>query len=112
MTGSKQRFQVLSEYSWPSGLARGIAVLAESPDELSARLGIAFLWDEDDLDRLQQAYLRLASGRVVVLRRHAREPNRGTSVYADASDPAEVVIAEILPALSVPRTMVDWTATG
>lgn len=112
MTGSHRRVQVLSEYSWPSGIAQGIAVLMESPDELATRLGIGFQWDQDDLDRLQQAYLRLASGRVVVLRRHAREPNRGTSVYADASDHAAEAVAEVLATLEVPGNKVDWIAAG
>ena len=106
----KPAFSVLDSHKWPGGLARAVAILREDPETLSARLALHFHDDVDDLDRLQQAYLRLPSGRVVVLRRHANHPVPGTPLYSDVNDSVGLALEEVMLSLELQPSDIAWVA--
>ena len=103
------QFRVLADHKWTTGVPRAIASLHDDPDRLAKRLRVKFQEDSDDLDRFRQVYLRLPSGRVVVLRRHVRNPVPGTAVYAEAKDSPSDALTELLEATGLSAKDVSWT---
>jgi hypothetical protein len=75
-------------------------------------------WEEDGLGWAQGMFVRLASGRVMLLREleHAVKHlgAKGPGIYLDASYIAEagvgVLIADVLETLDLPKEELDWIA--
>jgi cytoskeletal protein CcmA (bactofilin family) len=65
------------------GLAKPIATIRFLPSEISKKLGISFEETEDDLDALQAAAIRTASGRQFGLVRHRHQPTEGVDILTD-----------------------------
>ena len=102
-----------------------VATLVPEPDELHARLAIAFQETHDQLDYLKLGVLDLASGRRIALIRHTRSPGPGTDVhvllpqqFTSATDlpgvmaaidrHQDALITETLSALGIDAQAVSW----
>ena len=101
--------KALETHRWRA-IPKAIAVLREGPVELTSRFAIRFQDDFDDLDALQQIYLEFPSGRVLVLRRHARDPVAGTTVYGERDDSTLIALQELREALSLGPSDFVWIA--
>jgi len=62
------------------GLARPVATLRLEPGEIANRVGLKFEIAHDDLDELEAAVFRAASGRQFALVRHRHQPKAGTDI--------------------------------
>jgi hypothetical protein len=100
------------QHRWPSGLAQSLALIGETPAQLSARLPISFTRELDDLGPFDNTYLLLPSGLVFALRRYLHDPEFGTAILIDdKADPA-ACLAEIANAISVETGSLRWRADG
>ena len=104
------RFTQVTKGRWPTGIDKPIAVLRAEPDELSERYGLRFHAGSDDLDRFQEAALRLGSGRPVLLYRYERSPSAGTTVTVDQGDHAREALDELCAALHLRRRGITWVS--
>jgi hypothetical protein len=93
---------------WPSGQEKTIAVLRESPAELTTRLGVVFTAMSDDLDSFVECAPRLASGRLVLLLRYLRNPRAGTEILIDSEDDARAALDELHLALGTADEAIAW----
>ena len=114
----KQITQVL-EHRFPSGFDWGIAGLSVSLDDLAARFGVDLQgWDEDGLGPARGAFIRLPSGRVVLIRELAHVAKHyswcGIDVIADAGDLVASgvcpLIDEVVSAFGISDGMIAWAA--
>ena len=77
------------DYRWPSGMDRSAGTFSTSPEVITARTGLEFDRDLDDLDYFRALGLELPSGRHVVLLWYERSPMPALSLQIDlADDPA------------------------
>jgi len=106
--------------------AQPVATLVPEPDELHARLAIAFQETHDQLDYLKLGVLDLASGRRIALIRHTRSPGAGyrrpcaavpqqftsatdlPGVMAAIDRHQDALITETLSALGIDAQAVSW----
>lgn len=99
-----------AEYDrWPSGDCRTAAMLGLEPEEIESHFGVAFRRDVDGLDYHRYAWVRLASGRQVLLIRYEGNQFPGTEVLVDARDDRPAALRELLDALGLPDDAVTWT---
>ena len=103
-------FKQIAHPKWPSGQNRPIAVLNLEPAEISARYGIRFTVDRDDLDFADVATVELGSGRHLIFVRYRNHPSPGTEVGADLEDDWIEARQELLQALRLDRSAVTWMA--
>ena len=94
---------------WPSGYAEAIAVIGVQPELFSHGFGLAFFDGVDNLDAYKAAVIRMRSGRMLGLLRHAGTPGPGTDVYADAGDDFVSALREFLDAFSFSVADLSWT---
>ncbi|HEY0154879.1 MAG TPA: hypothetical protein VGB92_22905 [Longimicrobium sp.] len=94
---------------WPSGYAEAIAVVGVQPDLFSHAFGLAFFDGVDNLDAYKAAVIRMRSGRMLGLLRHAGTPGPGTDVYADAGDDFVSALREFLDAFNFSVEDLSWT---
>jgi hypothetical protein len=83
------------------GLAKPIALLRLEPAEISARYGITFEQDRDDLDALLVAAIESPTGRQFGFTRHEHSPSQGTVLHVHEQSPD--LKAELLEALTLLR---------
>lgn len=102
-------YQQIEGTRWPSGDCRSVAMLGLEPQELQAHLSITFLRDIDDLDYHLYAWLRLASGRQVLLLRYEGNQYPGTEALVDVGDNPSTALRELLDALELTDATVTWT---
>lgn len=100
----------ISPYRWPSGDNRPIATLALDPAELTARYGLVFEEDWDNLDYLQRAAIELADGTPAWLMRHRGDPHPGTVVYVDAAAHFGKARNLVLQSLNLTPAAFSWVA--
>jgi hypothetical protein len=97
---------------WPSGRTRPIAVLRLGPDQLSARYGVRFHRERDDLDEADVAAVQLPSGRSLLFVRYRGNPSSGTEVAANSNDDPRAARSELLEALNLDYGALKWTPDG
>src|SRR5262249_45620975 len=86
------------------GLTKPVATIRLEPSDISTRLGIEFDTAADDLDRLQAAVLRSASGLRFALVRHQHQPKPGTDIVIDEkSDDSTENLREALEVLALKK---------
>ena len=78
-------FQQVDSGRWPSGRGKAIAIIGAYPEGIQSRFGVMFRGGRDDLDSLQHAGIKLASGRSFLLMRYAGD-GPGTSIEIDSTD--------------------------
>jgi len=93
---------------WPSGYGEVAAVVALSPDALSARYGLRFFEAADNLDAYDAAAIRLSSGRRLGLLRYRGHPSPGTELHADSKDDLLDGIREFLDAFELTADDLLW----
>jgi hypothetical protein len=109
--------QVL-EHFFPSGLDWEIADLSTSLDDLAAEFGLELQSrDEDGLGPARGAFVRLPSGRVVLIRvlaHAAKHFGCGIGVVADGGDVVALgvcaLIDEVISAFGLSDGVVAWAA--
>lgn len=83
---STPAFTQVEPRPWPSGYGGAIAVVRVRPELFSRAFGLTFADGSDNLDDYQAAAIRLRSGRMLGLLRHAGSPDdSGTEIHADAA---------------------------
>ena len=102
-------FKQVTHPKWPSGQNRPIAVLSLEPAEISARYGIRFTVERDDLDLADVAIVELSSGRHLSLIRYRNNPSPGTEVAADFGDDRTDARQELLQAFRLDKSMLTWS---
>lgn len=111
----------IAEYRYPSGMHLPVMTIRIDLRDVAGRLGVTVeTWEEDGLGPACGMFLRLPSGRVVLLREleHAvkRLGAEGPEVFADVGDLAaldvERLVAEVLDDLDLPREQVAWIASN
>jgi hypothetical protein len=95
---------------WPSGDSRPLSVLPFDLPELTARYGLAFQEEIDDLGPYRFAAIALDDGQQAWLSRHGGDPNPGTVVLVDATADIEHTLALLLDVLNLERDSLLWTA--
>lgn len=114
----KQITQIV-EHRYPSGGEWAIAGLSVSLDDLAAQLGLDLQsWDDDGLGPARGAFIRLPSGRVVLVQELAHAAKhlgwRGTDVIADAGDVVTLgvrpLIDEVVSACGLSKEAIGWAA--
>jgi hypothetical protein len=107
------------EHRFPSGADWDIAGLSVSLDDLAARLGIELQgWDEDGLGAARGTFIRLPSGRIVLIRELAHVAKhlgwRGTDIVADAGDLVALgvgpLIDEVVSVFGLSDGVIAWAA--
>ncbi|MBR0831796.1 hypothetical protein JQ612_01225 [Bradyrhizobium manausense] len=87
--------------------------------DLADRFGFALIhWDDDGLGRAASFFVKLESGRAVLLTEHAhlieRQRAKGPLVEVDARDVADIgvtpLVDEVLNGFQLSREDVDWIA--
>ena len=68
------------------GLACPVATLRLEPAEITNRSGLTFETAHDDLDELQAAVFRVATGQEFALVRHRHQPQPGTDILRQLLD--------------------------
>jgi hypothetical protein len=112
--------QVPPTYRFPSGLSRPIAVLTVSLDDIAARFGMELVsWFEDGLGPARGVAIRLASGRIVVIKefehaiKHFGRP--GPELFVDGADIVSLgvsaLVDEVVSALGLSQSAVAWKAS-
>lgn len=102
------RYQQIQPQPWPSGYGEAIALIEPSPEWLSAEYGFSFFEGTDNLDDYRAAAVKLPSGRMVGILRHAGAPYEGVEVHADVRDDVRDAVRELLQALELPEDVVTW----
>lgn len=86
-----------------------IAVLQQSPAELSEQHSIEFQDGFDDLDYLKFSTLQLPSGKPTTLVYHQNSPNPGIEICVAADEPdRDGVIREVRQLLNLSTTALMW----
>jgi hypothetical protein len=93
---------------WPSRYGEAIAVTPVRPELFSRAFGLAFFEGSDNLDAYEAAAIRLRSGRMLGLRRHAGSPDSGTEVHADMADDFVSALREFLDAFDLSVEDLSW----
>ena len=100
----------LGELRRPSGIDRAVAVLRAEPADLTARYGLRFERDFDNLAYHWAAAVRLPSGRSVLFIRYDGSPQPGTEVLADGAESPVAIWAEFSEAFSLDGSAATWRA--
>lgn len=85
-----------------------VAVVAATPDQLTARHGLELQRTYDDLGRLVLAVLESASGTRFTLERHDDDPRAGTTIALFEGDVSVARLQEVLDELRVEPAQVVW----
>lgn len=105
------------EHPFPSGLPWPIGGLSVRLDDIAASTGLTIeTWEEDGLGTARGGLIKLPSGRIVRLRemvhRVKHYGKRGPDIDADGAEIVSIGIgalcAELLMALNLPETAIDW----
>lgn len=107
MTISK--ISTLAEHQWPSGMPSAVAVLRGDIAQITLRYGWPYFDDVDGLGSIRQVYLRMPTGRVIVLRQHREDNAAHTEVYTDSNDNLVAALAELSHALGLNQADCEWT---
>ena len=98
----------LGDYKWPSGIDRSAAMFVTTPEILTARTGLQFESDVDDLDYFRELGLELPSGRHVVLLWYERAPVQGLCLQIDAADDPVSARADLFATLPFSESELIW----
>jgi hypothetical protein len=101
-------FTQIDPLPWPSGYADAIAVVCLQPERLSRVFGLSFSEGTDNLDAYVAAAVRLRSGRVLGLLRHAGDPAPGTEIHVDRSEDYVAALREFLDAFDLSAGDLTW----
>lgn len=93
---------------WPSGYGDAIAVVRVRPELFSRAFGLTFIEGSDNLDDYIAAAIRLRSGRMLGLLRHAGSPDSGTEIHADAADDFVSALREFFEAFDLSVEDLSW----
>lgn len=104
--------QVPAHQYFPSGEARYIAVLRQTPEQLADKYSIVFEEGVDDLDRYQLAALDGGSSGQMWLFRHFSSPESGTEVLVDSKVNPEDALATLLRSLQLDEDSLVWVYKG
>lgn len=85
-----------------------IAVTRVQPDLFSRAFGLTFFDGFDNLDAYTAALIRLRSGRIVGLVRHAGTPGPGTEVHVELDDDFVGALREFLDAFDLSVEDLSW----
>jgi hypothetical protein len=92
------------------GLARPVATLRFEPAEITSRSGLTFETAHDDLDELQAAVFRDATGQEFALVRHLRQPTPGTDILInEKSRDLGAALRDALHGLQFEPRELRWT---
>jgi hypothetical protein len=105
---SESNWSQVKSGKWPSGEGRAIALLRASPEELGRRFHIDFSNGSDELGRLVEAGLLLASGKGMLLVQ--RESSLGTEVWVDADVQPANAIEDLIRSLPLEEQDIVWRA--
>jgi hypothetical protein len=108
----RQGIEQVQPQPWANGHGECIAVLAASPTWLADHYELQFFEGFDNLDDYRAAAVRLPSGRILGLLRHAGAPDPGTEVHADPLDDPDHAVSELLDALGLPSSACTWMRRG
>lgn len=97
-----------SEYRWQSGIDRSAGMFSTSPEIITARTGLEFERDVDDLDYFRAVGLELPSGRHVVLLWYDRSPVQGLSLQIDLADDALAARQDVMATLGLSPDELLW----
>ena len=98
-----------SEYRWPSGIDRSAGTFSTRPEHITARTGLEFESDHDDLDYFRAIGLELPSGRHVVLLWYERSPIPSLSVQIESADDPIAARTDLMATLGLRPEEVSWT---
>lgn len=102
--------QVPPHDRWPSGDSRALVELRFDPGDLTARYGLTFLEEYDDLDWFLLAAIGLADGSQAWLIKYRGEQETGTTVYVDAAADFPTTLALLRRTLDLRDEDVTWVA--
>jgi hypothetical protein len=105
---SSPAFVQVEPTGWQSGYAEAIAVIRVQPELFSHAFGLTFFDGVDNLDAYKAAVIRMRSGRMLGLLRHAGALSPGTEVYADAGDDFVSALREVLDAFDLSVEDLSW----
>ena len=92
------------------GLARPVATLRLEPAEITSRSGLTFETAHDDLDELQAAVFRIATGQEFALVRHRHQPRPGTDILInEKSRDLSAALRDALQGLQFEPRELRWT---
>lgn len=92
------------------GLARPVATLILEPAEITSRSGLTFEAAHDDLDELQAAVFRVATGQEFALVRHRHQPQPGTDILInETSRDLGAALRDALQGLQLEPRELRWT---
>jgi hypothetical protein len=92
---------------WPTGGARTVAVLRESPQELAPRYHLEFERDVDDLDEFDVAAIADTVIGQFWLFKHVRSPG-GTEVMVDIAERTDRALDAVRRTLGLQRSELAW----
>jgi hypothetical protein len=94
---------------WQDRYVDAIAVTRVQPDLFARAFGLTFFDGYDNLDAYMAALIRLRSGRIVALVRHAGTPSPGTEVHVELKDDFVSALREFLDAFDLSVEDLSWT---
>lgn len=106
----------VADHRFPSGLDWALAVLGVDIAELAGRLGVEIeRWEEDGLGTARGFFLRLPSGRVILLQQMDYVPESGVAGVTILVDGGEAVhechadlLRDVLTGLRLDESVVRW----
>jgi hypothetical protein len=93
---------------FPSGNGMAIATIAPRPVDLTARLGIQFQLDEDDLGPYDYAVIRLPASGLIWLIRYHHPQEMDIAIIADDEADSQECLLEIERELNLCRDEFTW----
>jgi hypothetical protein len=92
------------------GLARPVATLILEPAEITSRSGLTFETAHDDVDELQAAVFRVATGQEFALVRHRHQPQPGTDILInETSRDLGAALRDALQGLQLEPRELRWS---
>ena len=96
------------DYRWPSGIDRSAGTFSTPPEAITARTGLEFERDLDDLDYFRAIGLELPFGRHVVLLWYERSPVPALSLQIDLADDPAAAREELMTVLGIRPGELSW----
>jgi hypothetical protein len=106
---SSPAFAQVEPKEWQDRYVDAIAVTRVQPELFSRAFGLTFFDGYDNLDAYKGALIRLRSGRIVGLVRHAGTRKPGMEVHVELNDDFVSALREFLDAFDLSVEDLSWT---